>query len=310
MLVVVLAGLFTVSFTITLLAVSLKSIAKDLHSSDTTLTWVITGPMLAFGVVGPALGKAGDIWGHKRLFLYSLSGAAVFALLTASVVECAVAHRVSRDRRGHRIGHRSRLDGHDLESLRARRSSQGARLLVDDGRRRAGARRGGGRAGRRRRRLACDLLRAGTPLPRRHPAGGVVVAGDRTRRAVTIRHQGRRVLGPRHHEPVAGAQPRRRVGMDTPGGARRFPSRRARPGVVCASRAEGARPTDPIALFPTAQLLRAYRQSVPRQLRVHGWIHPDATTSRRWARLLDIARGPAGGGRPSRLRSPVRSRAT
>jgi EmrB/QacA subfamily drug resistance transporter len=82
-LVVALAGLFTVSFTITLLAVSLKSIAKDLHSSDTTLTWVITGPMLAFGVVGPSLGKAGDLWGHKRLFLFSLSGAAVFAVLTA-----------------------------------------------------------------------------------------------------------------------------------------------------------------------------------------------------------------------------------
>ena len=82
-LVVALAGLFTVSFTITLLTVSLKTIARDLHSSDTTLTWVITGPMLAFGVVGPALGKAGDLWGHKRLFLISLGGAAIFAVLTA-----------------------------------------------------------------------------------------------------------------------------------------------------------------------------------------------------------------------------------
>lgn len=82
-LVIALSGLFTVSFTITLLAVSLKSIATDVGTTETTLTWVITGPMLAFGVVGPALGKAGDLWGHKRLYLFSLLGAAVFAGLTA-----------------------------------------------------------------------------------------------------------------------------------------------------------------------------------------------------------------------------------
>ena len=82
-LVIALIGLFTVSITITLLAVSLKSIAGDLGSTETTLTWVITGPMLAFGVVGPALGKAGDLWGHKRLYLFSLLGAALFAGLSA-----------------------------------------------------------------------------------------------------------------------------------------------------------------------------------------------------------------------------------
>ena len=47
------------------------------------LTWAITGPMLAFGVVGPAFGKAGDLWGHKRVFIGGLLGAAVFAVLTA-----------------------------------------------------------------------------------------------------------------------------------------------------------------------------------------------------------------------------------
>jgi EmrB/QacA subfamily drug resistance transporter len=80
---VVLAGLFTVSFTITILVVSLPRIAADLDSSTATLTWVITGPMLAFGVVGPAFGKAGDLWGHKRIFVTGLLFAAVFAALTA-----------------------------------------------------------------------------------------------------------------------------------------------------------------------------------------------------------------------------------
>jgi EmrB/QacA subfamily drug resistance transporter len=82
-LIVALAGLFTVSVTITLLAVSLVDIAKDVGSDATTLSWIITGPMLAFGVVGPAFGKAGDTWGHRRIFLLGLMGAGVFALATA-----------------------------------------------------------------------------------------------------------------------------------------------------------------------------------------------------------------------------------
>jgi EmrB/QacA subfamily drug resistance transporter len=82
-LVVALAGLFTVSVTITLLAVSLVDIAEDVGSDPTTLSWIITGPMLAFGVVGPAFGKAGDIWGHKKVFLLGLFGAGVFAVATA-----------------------------------------------------------------------------------------------------------------------------------------------------------------------------------------------------------------------------------
>ncbi|HEX9260689.1 MAG TPA: MFS transporter [Acidimicrobiales bacterium] len=82
-LVVVLSGLFTVSITITLLAVSLVDIADDLSTTPATLSWIITGPMLAFGVVGPAAGKAGDLYGHKRLFLVGLAGAGVFAMATA-----------------------------------------------------------------------------------------------------------------------------------------------------------------------------------------------------------------------------------
>ncbi len=82
-LIVVLSGVFTVSFTITLLVVSLETIADELDSSVTTLNWAITAPMLAFGVVGPAFGKLGDLYGHKRVFVLGLSGAAVFALATA-----------------------------------------------------------------------------------------------------------------------------------------------------------------------------------------------------------------------------------
>ncbi len=82
-LVVVLSALFTVGFTITILVVSLGSIAEELDSSISVVSWSITGPMLAFGVVGPAFGKAGDLWGHKRVFVAGLTGAGVFAALTA-----------------------------------------------------------------------------------------------------------------------------------------------------------------------------------------------------------------------------------
>jgi len=80
---VLLASVFTVSFTITLLVVSLKTVADDLGSTVTIMSWTITGPLLAFGVVGPAFGKAGDLWGHKRVFVYGLVGAAIFSLASA-----------------------------------------------------------------------------------------------------------------------------------------------------------------------------------------------------------------------------------
>lgn len=82
-LIVVLSGLFTVGFTITILAVSLQTIADDFDSSVATMSWTITGPMLAFGVVGPAYGKLGDLYGHKRVFVLGLFFAGVFAALTA-----------------------------------------------------------------------------------------------------------------------------------------------------------------------------------------------------------------------------------
>lgn len=75
----VLFGLFTVSFTITILTVSIPRIAHDLGASQSSLTWVVTGPILAFGVIGPAVGKLGDLWGQRRIYLLGLAGAALFA---------------------------------------------------------------------------------------------------------------------------------------------------------------------------------------------------------------------------------------
>jgi len=80
----VLTGLFSVTFTITILAVSIPRIAGDLGTTEPALTWIITGPLLALGVLSPAAGKAGDLWGHKRMFIGGNLVAAGFAALTAA----------------------------------------------------------------------------------------------------------------------------------------------------------------------------------------------------------------------------------
>ncbi|NBP50446.1 MAG: MFS transporter, partial [Actinobacteria bacterium] len=77
---VLLAGAFTVSFTITLLVVSLPRVAADLGSTVSVMSWTIIAPMLSFGVVGPAFGKAGDLWGHKRMFVGGLVLAGAFSV--------------------------------------------------------------------------------------------------------------------------------------------------------------------------------------------------------------------------------------
>lgn len=82
-LVVALFGLFSVGFTITILSVSIPRIADDLGSDTSTVTWVVTGPLLAFAVVGPAMGKLGDLHGHRRVYAWSMAGVAVFAALTS-----------------------------------------------------------------------------------------------------------------------------------------------------------------------------------------------------------------------------------
>jgi len=75
-LVAALFGLFSVGFTITILSTSLGVISEDLGAPQSMLTWVITGPILAYAVLGPAAGKLGDVLGSRRVYLWSLAGVA------------------------------------------------------------------------------------------------------------------------------------------------------------------------------------------------------------------------------------------
>jgi len=78
-----LAGGFATTFTITILGVSLKSIALDLESQVSTIAWVMTAPMLAQAVSAPLLGKLGDLHGHRRVYLIGFVVAMLVAIATA-----------------------------------------------------------------------------------------------------------------------------------------------------------------------------------------------------------------------------------
>jgi EmrB/QacA subfamily drug resistance transporter len=82
-LVTVLLGLFGVGFTITVLTVAFRDIESDLQTTTSAATWVITGPMLMNAVLAPLWGKLADLHGARRVFLFGMGVAALFAGLCA-----------------------------------------------------------------------------------------------------------------------------------------------------------------------------------------------------------------------------------
>ena len=56
-----LAGVFVSGALITIIGVSLATVARDLHTSTASLTWVVTGPLLAVALTMPLFGKLGDV---------------------------------------------------------------------------------------------------------------------------------------------------------------------------------------------------------------------------------------------------------
>lgn len=78
-----LAGMFATTFPVTILSVSLSDIADEFGSDVTTLTWVITAPMLLSALSLPILGKLGDLYGHRRVFLTGFLLATATSTLTA-----------------------------------------------------------------------------------------------------------------------------------------------------------------------------------------------------------------------------------
>src|SRR5690606_40130323 len=76
-----------------------QTCALPIYSDASTVTWVVTGPLLAFAVVGPAMGKLGDLYGHRRLYTWSMAFVSVFALLTAAAWTAGALIARSEERR-------------------------------------------------------------------------------------------------------------------------------------------------------------------------------------------------------------------
>lgn len=81
MLFVVLFGMLATGFSFTILTVAIKLIAKDMAVSEALATWTVSAPMLISAVCMPFLGKLGDLYGHRRIFLIGIAGSSAFALL-------------------------------------------------------------------------------------------------------------------------------------------------------------------------------------------------------------------------------------
>lgn len=83
-LIVALSGLFATTFPVTVLTLALPTIADDFGTSEATLAWVLTLPILGSAVALPVLGKLGDLHGHRRVFLAGFVVAAVTCALSAT----------------------------------------------------------------------------------------------------------------------------------------------------------------------------------------------------------------------------------
>lgn len=80
---ILLVGFFSTGISITILTAVLPAIARELGVGTATITWVVTGPMLATGILTPTMGKAGDLYGRKRVYLIGWTTSMAFAGLAA-----------------------------------------------------------------------------------------------------------------------------------------------------------------------------------------------------------------------------------
>jgi MFS family permease len=81
---VALSGLFATTFPITVLTLAIPDMAEDLGVDQADLAWVVTLPILCSALTLPALGKLGDLYGHRRVFLTGFALAVVATALTAT----------------------------------------------------------------------------------------------------------------------------------------------------------------------------------------------------------------------------------
>ena len=75
----VMFGVLATGFPFTILTVALNLIADDFGVSEALSAWTVSAPMLLSAATLPLMGKIGDMYGHRRVFLWGLIGSSVFA---------------------------------------------------------------------------------------------------------------------------------------------------------------------------------------------------------------------------------------
>lgn len=76
-------GVFVSGWPAVILVAALPEIGDNLHASRSTLSWVLSLPMLIGAVMLPTFGRLGDLNGQRRVFLIGLTVCGGAAILTA-----------------------------------------------------------------------------------------------------------------------------------------------------------------------------------------------------------------------------------
>ncbi|HTT87856.1 MAG TPA: MFS transporter, partial [Acidimicrobiales bacterium] len=87
---VTLAGLLSSNILFTVFVVALPKVARGLHTTVPTVTWVVTGPLLALAVMAPLAGKLSDRFGHRRFYLIGMVNLVFVAALSAAAPNVGV----------------------------------------------------------------------------------------------------------------------------------------------------------------------------------------------------------------------------
>jgi EmrB/QacA subfamily drug resistance transporter len=82
---VLLSGAFMALLDTTIVNVALPTIRTDLNASESTLSWIISGYALAFGLMLIPAGRVGDRYGQKWIFIVGLT------IFTVSSLACGLA---------------------------------------------------------------------------------------------------------------------------------------------------------------------------------------------------------------------------
>ncbi|MFJ8698665.1 MFS transporter [Streptomyces ardesiacus] len=91
------AGFMTL-LDVTIVAVALPSMQRELHASPTSVQWVVSGYALAFALTLVTAGRIGDAFGRRRVFLAALAAFVLFSAASGAApgIELLVAARLAQ----------------------------------------------------------------------------------------------------------------------------------------------------------------------------------------------------------------------